>query len=123
MIGTVSDGDDIFAVTANNADDRLMVPYGMSLTEARARSEREREDMDARFRAAPFPLYGLPPSWVSGRFLGGGEWGDDGRRERISALSLVHGVLVAGEGPELIVETSTPQSVGGGRLANAAGMV
>jgi hypothetical protein len=67
-------------------------------------------------------LYGLPSSWVGGRFLGGGEWGTDPGRERIHALSLVHGVLVRGQGRQLIVETSSPQSVGGGWLANAAGM-
>lgn len=116
--------DDVFMFPARPAADRsLVVRSKTSLREAKEQTKELHDRMEERFRAAPFPLYGLPPSWIGGRYLGGGEWGTDRGQERIRALSLVHGVLVRGDGQELIVETSSPQSVGGGWLANAAGMV
>jgi hypothetical protein len=63
---------------------------------------------ERRFRAAPFPLYGLPASWVGGRFLGGWAAGGAPGRETTDALSLVHGDAVEGRGPTLRVETATP---------------
>ena len=83
----------------------------------------DRRRTEARFRSAPFPLHGLPPSWDGPRFLGGGWWGGMPGRERTKALSLVHGTLVEGDGPILTVETASEFSIGGGGLLNAAGMV
>jgi hypothetical protein len=56
------------------------------------------------FRNAPFPLYGLPPSWTGERFLGGSAVSG----ETIHALSLGHGSIVEGRGATLIVGTATP---------------
>jgi hypothetical protein len=63
-----------------------------------------------RFRAAPFPLYGLPPAWPGARYLGGWE-GSSGRRQRpvTTALSLAHGDPLTDQGPELRVETRVEQ--------------
>jgi hypothetical protein len=97
--------------------------WRMSLKEARRRSIEERERTEARFRSAPFPLYGLPPSWTGSRFLGGGWWGGPPGRERTKSLSLVHGTLVQGEGPILSVETGSDFSIGGSVLLSVAGMV
>jgi hypothetical protein len=86
----------------------------MLLSDAREKAARDRRRMEARFRRAPFPLYGLPSSWEGGRFLGGGSWGGVRGRVRTRSLSLVHGVLVEGEGPILVVETALPDEPGGG---------
>jgi len=86
----------------------------MSTAAARRRAERERRRTERRFRTAPFPLYGLPSSWEGGRFLGGGSWGGVRGRQQTHSLSLVHGVLVEGEGPLLVVETALPDEAGGG---------
>ncbi len=48
------------------------------------RYERRRAEL---FRHAPFPLYGLPPSWTGPRWLGGDETSD----RTIVALELAHG--------------------------------
>jgi hypothetical protein len=101
----------------------LVRVWQSSLKEARRRAMLDRQRVEARFRSAPFPLYGLPPSWKGARFLGGGEWGGMPGRERTKALSLVHGTLVEGEGPILAVETASEFSIGGGALLSAAGMV
>lgn len=106
-------------------DGRRWVSYGpvnqeaslgsrMTVAAARRRAERERRRRERRFRTAPFPLYGLPPSWEGGRFLGGGSWGGVRGRQQTHSLSLVHGVLVEGEGPMLVVETALPDEAGGG---------
>jgi len=62
-----------------------------------------------RFRAAPFPPYGLPPSRSGPRQLGGwGESWDKGRRRPVTtALSLAHGEPLAEEGPQLRVEVES----------------
>jgi hypothetical protein len=60
----------------------------------------------ARFRAAPFPLYGLPPAWSGPRFLAG--WGARRDRraggERTTSMQLGHGDPTAARGPLLLVE-------------------
>jgi hypothetical protein len=63
-----------------------------------------------RFRAAPFPLYGLPPAWPGPRHLGGweGSWAK-GQRPVTTALSLGHGDPLAEEGPQLRVEVRVEQ--------------
>jgi hypothetical protein len=58
-----------------------------------------------RFRAAPFPLYGLPAAWAGARYLGGWEGGwTKGQRPVTTALSLAHGDPLTDQGPELRVE-------------------
>jgi hypothetical protein len=67
--------------------------------------EREYRQEVERFQAAPFPLYGLPPTWPGPRHLGG--WEDSwtkGQRPVTTALSLGHGDPLAEEGPQLRVE-------------------
>jgi hypothetical protein len=86
----------------------------MSLAAARQRARRERRRTERCFRTAPFPLYGLPPSWQGGRFLGGGSWHGQGKRQVVTALSLVHGTLVVGKGLTLVVETALPSEPRGG---------
>jgi hypothetical protein len=67
---------------------------------------RDHRQQAERFRAAPFPAYGLPPSWPWPRQLGG--WEErraKGRRRPVTtALSLAHGEPLADEGPQLRVE-------------------
>ncbi len=50
-------------------------------------SRREEEAL----RAAPFPIYGLPPSWEGPRLLGGMAWGGIGRDVGPTELELAHG--------------------------------
>jgi hypothetical protein len=68
--------------------------------------ERDHHQEAERFRAAPFPLYGLPPAWPGARYLGGweGAWAK-GQRPVTTALSLAHGDPLTDQGPELRVET------------------
>jgi hypothetical protein len=82
-------------------------------TGARKRSPEE------RFANAPFPLYGLPPDWKGGRFLGGVSWSwESPGRDNTTALTLVHGTVVDGLAampvvhPELLVETSVLADTG-----------
>jgi hypothetical protein len=67
--------------------------------------DREYRQEVERFRAAPFPLYGLPAAWSGWRHLGGweGSWAG-GQRPVTTALSLGHGDPLAEEGPQLRVE-------------------
>ena len=67
---------------------------------------RDHRQQVERFRAAPFPSYGLPPSWSGPRQLGGREesWSKGRRRPVTTALSLGHGEPLAEEGPQLRVE-------------------
>jgi hypothetical protein len=66
---------------------------------------REHQAMAASFRAAPFPLYGLPASWAGRRHLGG--YGQHqaarDRRRVVTSMSLAHGDPLT-DGPELRVE-------------------
>ena len=48
-----------------------------------------------RFRAAPFPLYGLPASWPGPRHLGGWEGRWSRGQPVTTALSLGHGEPLA----------------------------
>ena len=68
--------------------------------------ERDHRQEVERFRAAPFPLYGLPPAWPGPRHLGGWEsgWAKGQRGSVTTALSLGHGDPLTEEGPELRVE-------------------
>jgi hypothetical protein len=72
---------------------------------ARAMARDQREEVE-RFRAAPFPLYGLPASWSGPRQLGG--WAGGGSEGQLvtTALELGHGDPLAEEGPQLRVEVS-----------------
>jgi hypothetical protein len=90
------------------------VGWRMSVKEARRRAHRERRREESRFHRAPFPLYGLPLSWAGERFLGGASWGSLSGKETIHSLSLVHGAIVEGEGPTLVVETAEPTAPEGG---------
>jgi hypothetical protein len=72
--------------------------------------EREHRLEVERFRAAPFPLYGLPPAWPGPRHLGGWEGGwATGRQPVTTALSLAHGDPLTDQGPELRVEVRVEQ--------------
>jgi hypothetical protein len=104
-------------VVASAGDGVGWVAYGpmdepinrVSAEQSKNRMEAELRRREERFRSAPFPLYGLPESWQGLRCLGGGSWSET----TVEALSLVHGVPVAGNGPILAVETSTSGAVGG----------
>jgi hypothetical protein len=72
--------------------------------------EREHRQEVERFRAAPFPLYGLPPTRPWPRHLGGWEGGRAGGQRPVTfALSLGHGDPLAEEGPQLRVEVRVEQ--------------
>jgi hypothetical protein len=79
--------------------------------------ERDHRQEVERFRAAPFPLYGLPPAWPGARHLGGweGSWAK-GQRPVTTALSLGHGDPLAEEGPQLRVEVRVEHEDSGQRL-------
>jgi hypothetical protein len=63
-----------------------------------------------RFRAAPFPLYGLPPAWPGPRYLGGWEGSQaKGQRPVTTALTLAHGDPLTDQGPELRVDVRVEQ--------------
>jgi hypothetical protein len=67
--------------------------------------ERDHEQEVERFRAAPFPLCGLPAAWPGPRHLGGWEGGwAKGQRPVTTALSLGHGEPLADQGPQLRVD-------------------
>jgi hypothetical protein len=68
--------------------------------------ERDLRQQVERFQTAPFPAYGLPPSWPGPRQLGGweGSWAKGQRRPVTTALSLAHGEPLAEQGPQLRVE-------------------
>jgi hypothetical protein len=68
--------------------------------------ERDHRQEVERFRAAPFPLYGLPSAWPGPRHLGGWEsgWTKGQRGPVTTALSLGHGDPLADQGPQLRVE-------------------
>lgn len=111
--GCVSEEDERW-VAYGPVEEGQMPAVRMPLSQAREKAARDRRRMEARFRRAPFPLYGLPSSWEGGRFLGGAGWGGVRGRVRTHHLSLVHGVLIEGEGPILVVETALPEEPGGG---------
>jgi hypothetical protein len=76
----------------------------MAVDPARA-LRRERRALAERFRAAPFPLYGLPASRPWPRRLGGlGSRQSRGQRPVVTDLSLAHGDPLAEQGPQLSVE-------------------
>jgi hypothetical protein len=83
--------------------------YGPTLAESIEDGRRRQSEQAALFRSAPFPLYGLPPSYQGRRYLGGSYAGG----KRAVALSLLHG-SIDGEEPFVIVETSTLKSGHGG---------
>jgi hypothetical protein len=67
--------------------------------------QRERRAMEAQFRAARLPLYGLPGSWAGLRHLGGyGHRHGKGSGPVVTSMSLAHGDPLAEHGPELRVE-------------------
>jgi hypothetical protein len=77
---------------------------------------RERQAMVERFRAAPFPLYGLPASWAGPRHLGGaGSRQSRGRPPVVTSLGLAHGDPASDPGPQLLVEVrADPDDPGAG---------
>ena len=56
-------------------------------------SDRWSRRQEEAFRTAPFPLYGLPPTWRGPRSLGGGDRGGTGKHAAPTELELVHGDL------------------------------
>ncbi len=69
ITGTVGDGDeDIFLFTAGRDEDgNLVNVWWMPPQEARRRTMEERERLEARFRAAPFPCGRARASWEAAR--------------------------------------------------------
>lgn len=80
----------------------------LSPSRARARTLRQQADL---FRNAPFPLYGLPPSWQGLRHLASSAsgWGVD-MPFQIEALGLGHGDPADTDGGYLHVETMADDS-------------
>ena len=48
----------------------LVIDWQVSVKDARERAQQERTRTEARFRAAPFALYGLAPEWDRRSVLG-----------------------------------------------------
>ena len=65
--------------------------------------ERDARITERIFRAAPFRLLGLSPSWAGPRMVGG--WG--GQSGRVTSLELVHGDPLERDDPELSVEVGS----------------
>src|SRR3954447_17627190 len=107
----------------DDEDGNLVIDWQVTVKEARERAQEERAQTEARFRTAPFALYGLAPEWNGRRYLGGGWWGGPPGKEKSRSLSLVYGTLVHGEGPMLVVETGSEFSIGGGSLLSVAGLL
>jgi hypothetical protein len=87
---------------------RSLATEVLRIVSPRRAVERDLRQQVARFRAAPFPSYGLPASWLGPRQLGG--WEESratGRRPVTTALSLAHGEPLAEEGLQLRVEVRT----------------
>lgn len=125
MDGMTGEKNEPFLWTGHYAEDGTFVTdWSEPLSKNLRRAKRMRRAEEARFRHAPFPLYGLPQTWSGTRRLGGGEWATSSRRETVHALSLVHGSKVRREGPSLVVETAAPDpSRGGGTLRCIAGQL
>jgi hypothetical protein len=87
--------------------------------------QREQRELVERFRAAPLPLYGLPPSWSGPRYLGGLQGRGAGRELITTALSLGHGDPVVDHGPQLRVEVRAeqdgPEQAAADLVGNAGG--
>ena len=98
-----------FASTAFWAGGRSSPSLGTELLRVvnpgRAMARDRRREVE-RLRAAPFPLYGLPPTWRGPRHLGGWEecWSRGRRRAVTTAIDLAHGDPLADQGPVLRVE-------------------
>ncbi len=107
----------------DDEDGNLVIDWKVSVKEARERAQLERAQTEARFRDAPFALFGLDPEWDGDRYLGGGWWSGPPGKEKTKSLGLAHGTLVHGEGPMLIVETGSEFSIGGGDLLSVAGLL
>jgi hypothetical protein len=90
------------------------VGWRMSVKEARRPPTASAAARSLGSTGLRFPLYGLPLSWAGERFLGGASWGSLSGKETIHSLSLVHGAIVEGEGPTLVVETAEPTAPEGG---------
>jgi hypothetical protein len=97
------------------------IPAPRKVQDLRREAKGERRHIESLFKNAPFPLYGLPPHWEGGRFLGGGRWGSVLDVETVDALSLVHGSIVEGASPTLTVETAFHGGPGGGNALRAVG--
>jgi hypothetical protein len=100
-----------------------------ALSPGRASARRARRAVE-RFRAAPFPLYGLPASWTGPRSLAGWATSRPRRaRERTTQVQLAHGDRRAAQGPFLLVEIDaehwprhgSPDRDLAGRLTHSAG--
>jgi hypothetical protein len=97
------------ALWGGGGSSRSLATEVLRVVSPRRAIERDHRQEVERFRAAPFPLYGLPTSWSGPRHLGGwGERWDQGRRRPVTtALSLAHGQPLAEEGPQLRVEVES----------------
>jgi hypothetical protein len=86
--------------------DRSLATDLLRVVRPRRAIERDHQQAVERFRAAPFPLYGLPAAWPGPRHLGRWEGGWVRRQQRplTTALSLAHGDPPADQEPQLRVE-------------------
>lgn len=82
-------GSTAFWTAASRGETASALLWAWSPRRAAARDRRLQVDW---FRAAPFPLYGLPPSWRGHRHLASSSWsrGPDGRTQ-VTSLGLGHG--------------------------------
>jgi hypothetical protein len=86
--------------------DRPLATEALMVVDPRRGLLRALQAMEAQFRAAPLPLYGLAGSWAGPRHLGG--YGQRraarGGSPVVTSMSLAHGDPLAGHGPQLRVE-------------------
>jgi hypothetical protein len=94
------------ALSGGGGSSRSLVTEVLRLVSPGRAMARDRRHRVERFKTAPFPTYGLPPSWTGPRQLGGWEerWSKGHRRPVTTALSLAHGEPRAEQGPHLRVE-------------------
>jgi hypothetical protein len=96
-----------FAATAlrGRGSGRSLVTDLLEVADPDRAMRRRTREMEAAFRASPFPLYGLPAAWPGVRYLGG--WGSRQARGEppvTTNLCLAHGSPLTEEGPRLRVE-------------------
>jgi hypothetical protein len=92
-LGSVAAAWALFLLTAFRGAGRRSELWSSLLdaVDPKGAPERWNRRQEESFRTAPFPLYGLPPTWRGLRSLGGGDWGGTGRHAVPTELELIHG--------------------------------
>src|SRR5437763_4557370 len=88
----------VWAVTSSSSGE---LPSRVAMKRSWRQINRRQKLDEQLFKQALLPLFGLPPEWQGGRFLGGLSSSGNKHRVRAHALTLVHGSIVEGEDSSL----------------------